>query len=254
MKAKGIPSVGHVVGQRESPNGLPIPGDRRSQKTNIRIPLPAYRKLRLRKPSPFMKFSNFITVLSILVLALPSFGKKGGPNFIIIIGDDVGWDAFGCTGMKEARTPAIDQLAANPCMMTRFYCSVSQCASAGRTLHRFAAQEQWRVGQCQKGEAYRGKEYRRPLDSPWIQGWLVGKETLWLGHRQNRRDTRIRFRSKWIEPSSFLRRSGGIRIPSQAGGQFLLRDYRSHPCPSSVGSWKGIKLPHRKSELATTLC
>ena len=65
-----------------------------------------------------MKFSNFITVLSILVLALPSFGKKGGPNFIIIIGDDVGWDAFGCTGMKEARTPAIDKLAEESCMMT----------------------------------------------------------------------------------------------------------------------------------------
>ena len=82
-----------------------------------------------------MKFSNFITILSILVLALPSFGKKGGPNFIIIIGDDVGWDAFGCTGMKEARTPAIDKLAEESCMMTRFYCSVSQCAPLRAELY-----------------------------------------------------------------------------------------------------------------------
>lgn len=82
-----------------------------------------------------MKFSNFITILSILVLALPSFGEKRGPNFIIIIGDDVGWDAFGCTGMKEARTPAIDKLAKESCMMTRFYCSVSQCAPLRAELY-----------------------------------------------------------------------------------------------------------------------
>ena len=57
------------------------------------------------------------------------------PNFIIIIGDDVGWDAFGCTGMQEARTPAIDQLAGEACMMTRFYCAVSQCAPLRAELY-----------------------------------------------------------------------------------------------------------------------
>ena len=82
-----------------------------------------------------MKLSNFITLLSVLVLAFPTFGKKGGPNFIIIIGDDVGWDAFGCTGMKEARTPAIDKLARESSMMTRFYCSVSQCAPLRAELY-----------------------------------------------------------------------------------------------------------------------
>jgi len=82
-----------------------------------------------------MKFSNFITLLALLLLHIPAFGKKGGPNFIIIIGDDVGWDAFGCTGMKEARTPAIDKLAKESCMMTRFYCSVSQCAPLRAELY-----------------------------------------------------------------------------------------------------------------------
>lgn len=82
-----------------------------------------------------MKFSNFITLLALLLLHVPAFGKKGGPNFIIIIGDDVGWDAFGCTGMKEAQTPAIDKLARESCMMTRFYCSVSQCAPLRAELY-----------------------------------------------------------------------------------------------------------------------
>lgn len=79
-----------------------------------------------------------ITTLAICVLALllsPSltFGQK--PNYIVVLGDDVGWDAFGCTGMKAARTPAIDQLARESCMMTRFYCSVSQCAPLRAELY-----------------------------------------------------------------------------------------------------------------------
>ena len=74
---------------------------------------------------------QIVSPLSILAMILSYsalLGKPSKPNFIIIIGDDVGWDAFGCTGMKEARTPAIDELAKESSMMTRFYCSVSQCA------------------------------------------------------------------------------------------------------------------------------
>ena len=47
----------------------------------------------------------------------------------------MGWDAFGCTGMKEARTPSIDKLADESSMMTRFYCSVSQCAPLRAELY-----------------------------------------------------------------------------------------------------------------------
>ncbi len=73
-----------------------------------------------------------------LVIALTCqslVAQETKPNFIIIIGDDVGWDAFGCTGMQEARTPAIDQLAGEACMMTRFYCAVSQCAPLRAELY-----------------------------------------------------------------------------------------------------------------------
>ena len=82
-----------------------------------------------------MKLSTYFTLLASLLIHFPAFGKNGGPNFIIIIGDDVGWDAFGCTGMKQARTPAIDQLASESSMMTRFYCSVSQCAPLRAELY-----------------------------------------------------------------------------------------------------------------------
>ena len=82
-----------------------------------------------------MKFLNLIPLSAFWFLCFPALAQKDSPNFIIIIGDDVGWDAFGCTGMEEARTPAIDQLASESTMMTRFYCSVSQCAPLRAELY-----------------------------------------------------------------------------------------------------------------------
>jgi len=80
-------------------------------------------------------YTGFI-LLNFVIFLLPQLSSKSTrPNFIIIIGDDVGWDAFGCTGMKEARTPSIDKLASESCMMTRFYCSVSQCAPLRAELY-----------------------------------------------------------------------------------------------------------------------
>ena len=82
-----------------------------------------------------MKLSNLIALSVFSLLSFSVFSQKERPNFILIIGDDVGWDAFGCTGMREARTPAIDQLASESTMMTRFYCSVSQCAPLRAELY-----------------------------------------------------------------------------------------------------------------------
>ena len=78
---------------------------------------------------------NLFPLLGFALLCQILVAEQTKPNFIIIIGDDVGWDAFGCTGMKEARTPAIDQLANESTMMTRFYCSVSQCAPLRAELY-----------------------------------------------------------------------------------------------------------------------
>ena len=73
-----------------------------------------------------MKFS-FLT--SAFIFAISGFSFAGEkPHILIIIGDDVGYDAFGCTGAEFARTPHIDKLAKESLMMDRFYGTVSQCA------------------------------------------------------------------------------------------------------------------------------
>ena len=85
--------------------------------------------------STLKRIINPLPLLGLILSAPLLEGQIAKPNFIIIIGDDVGWDAFGCTGMKEARTPAIDKLAEESTMMTRFYCSVSQCAPLRAELY-----------------------------------------------------------------------------------------------------------------------
>ena len=40
-----------------------------------------------------------IAIKLLLLLALAA-AAQAKPNFIVVLGDDVGWDAFGCTGMK----------------------------------------------------------------------------------------------------------------------------------------------------------
>jgi len=73
--------------------------------------------------------------LSVVLFFFMSLGAFAAPNFIVVIGDDVGWDAFGCTGTTAARTPNIDKLAKQSCQMNRFYCSVSQCAPCRAELY-----------------------------------------------------------------------------------------------------------------------
>jgi len=77
-----------------------------------------------------------LTLLSLfLFLATALLHAQEEPNFVIVLGDDVGWDAFGCTGSRTARTPNVDALASQSCQIDRFYCSVSQCAPLRAELY-----------------------------------------------------------------------------------------------------------------------
>lgn len=71
---------------------------------------------------PLLAFNWFAVAWCTAVCA------KEPPNFVIVLADDVGWDAFGCTGSPHAQTPHIDKLARESVFMNRLYTSVSQCA------------------------------------------------------------------------------------------------------------------------------
>ncbi len=55
---------------------------------------------------------------------------KNQPNIIVIMSDDQGEWALGCTGNKEIITPHIDNLAENGVMMNNFFCASPVCSPA----------------------------------------------------------------------------------------------------------------------------
>ncbi|HUT29431.1 MAG TPA: sulfatase [Sedimentisphaerales bacterium] len=79
--------------------------------------------------------------------ALTKDSKRAGPNFVLIIGDDISVDDFGCYGHPHIRTPSIDGLAAGGVRFTNAYLTASQCSPTrcsiitGRYPHNTGAPE-----------------------------------------------------------------------------------------------------------------
>ena len=69
------------------------------------------------------------------------------PNFVLIIGDDISFDDFGCYGHPHLRTPHVDRLAAGGMRFTNAYLTTSQCSPTrcslitGRYPHNTGAPE-----------------------------------------------------------------------------------------------------------------
>jgi N-sulfoglucosamine sulfohydrolase len=73
--------------------------------------------------------------------------KSDAPNLILIIGDDISADDFGCYGHPSIRTPELDALAASGIRFTNAYLTTSQCSPTrcsvitGRYPHNTGAPE-----------------------------------------------------------------------------------------------------------------
>jgi arylsulfatase len=73
--------------------------------------------------------------------------KAPPPNCVLIIGDDISVDDFGCYGHPHIRTPSVDALAATGIQFTNAYLTASQCSPtrcsiiSGRYPHNTGAPE-----------------------------------------------------------------------------------------------------------------
>ncbi len=56
--------------------------------------------------------------------------RRGLPNIILILADDLGYAELGCYGQKKIRTPNLDRLAREGMRLTQFYSSAPVCAPA----------------------------------------------------------------------------------------------------------------------------
>lgn len=79
--------------------------------------------------------------------AMPAQAAKSRPNVVLIIGDDISFDDFGCYGHPTIRTPNVDALAARGMRFTNAYLTTSQCSPTrcslitGRYPHNTGAPE-----------------------------------------------------------------------------------------------------------------
>ena len=73
--------------------------------------------------------------------------KTSRPNIILIIGDDISWNDFGCYGHPSIRTPNIDRLAKEGIQFTNTFLTASSCSPSrcsiitGRYPHNTGAAE-----------------------------------------------------------------------------------------------------------------
>ena len=63
-------------------------------------------------------------LLAVLALSLVAAGPK---NVVLIVGDDIGRE-FGCYGHPQARTPQVDQLAAEGTRFSHAFCTTASCS------------------------------------------------------------------------------------------------------------------------------
>ena len=120
---------------------------------------------------------NFVSLLVVILFSLhcSSALTARPPNVILIMADDVSWEAFGCYGAEDYKTPNIDALAARGVRYDRAYVQSPVCGASrmstytGRYVQSHgAAFNGWplRVGEYTMGDHLRAND---------MGCWLVGK-------------------------------------------------------------------------------
>ncbi len=77
-------------------------------------------------------------VLSLAGLASPGLSQEPGsaerPNIIVMLCDDIRWDALSCAGHPHLKTPNIDRLAEEGLYFENMFCTTSLCSPSRATL------------------------------------------------------------------------------------------------------------------------
>lgn len=100
----------------------------------MRVDRDNHRQQTLNRQS-FLKLMAAGTVAAALPgLSCAPTGRKGKPNIIFILADDLGYGDIGAFGQTRIRTPHIDRLAAEGIKLTDFYAGSTVCAPSRSCL------------------------------------------------------------------------------------------------------------------------
>ncbi len=129
-----------------------------------------------------------------------STGKEAPPNFILLMGDDHGWDEVGYNGHPHIKTPVLDEMSTEGLRFDRFYSGHPSCSPTrgsfmtGRHPNRYGTfSPNWSIrpeeisiahilGEAGYASAHYGKWHIGPVkrDSPTSPGAMGFDE--WLSH------------------------------------------------------------------------
>lgn len=111
-------------------------------------------------------------LLSLLLVAACLSCDQKQPNIVLIVADDMGYGDLGCYGVRDIKTPQIDQLASEGVRLTNFYSNGPECTPTRTAL--LTGRYQQRVGglECAIGAGNIGR-YDEAM-------WLWNKKELGL--------------------------------------------------------------------------
>ncbi|MBL9211867.1 MAG: sulfatase-like hydrolase/transferase [Opitutaceae bacterium] len=75
-----------------------------------------------------------VTFATLLAGTAPAAPSADRPNFVLLMGDDHGWDETGFNGHPYLKTPALDEMARTGLRLDRFYSAGSSCSPTRGTV------------------------------------------------------------------------------------------------------------------------
>lgn len=162
------------------------------------------------------------------------------PNVILFIGDDIGWNDFGCYGNPAARTPNIDQLAAGGIRFNRAYLTASSCSPSRCSII---------TGRYPHNNGKAAELHREIAGNLWMFPTLLrsaGYHTALVGKDHMKQSAPPANQAKRLAPFEVV---DGGRIPGNSGGHGKWVDFvKNRPRDRPFFFWFASYDAHRAWE------
>lgn len=80
------------------------------------------------------RFASLSAVFAVVFLSVSAAFAADKPNVVLVLCDDIRWDALSCAGHPHIKTPHIDQMAAEGLYFENMFCTTSLCSPSRASI------------------------------------------------------------------------------------------------------------------------